>query len=281
MPVPRLSALALGMVLFGGSVGCTTPPPEGEFIARVGEAILRDADLNERLGDVAQDSILRLRAVQSWVEHQLLLQDAEQQGIERLPEVARMLREHREAVLIAALEEEIVQQHVPTPSDSALALVFASDRDSYRLTEPYVRFHAASSPRQSMALLARRDALRTPRSDTLWNSLFVQSDFRAVRDTAIAQSRAYVEQPALRDALLALRPGQTSNVIEAEGRFHVLHVLEIRPTGAYPEPRWIRAPLEERYRVLERQRFLARYIERLRAEAESRNVLTLNLPLAP
>lgn len=281
MPIPRFLSLTCGVLLFGGSVGCTPPPPEGDFLARVGEAVLREADLQARLGASATDSTLRVQAIQAWVEHQLLLQDAEQQGLDRLPEVARMVQEHREALLIAALTEDIVQQALPLPSDSALARVFANDRESYRLTEAYVRFRYASSPRQSIALLARRDVMRAPASDTLWNSLRAQSDFRAVRDTAYAQARVFAEQPALRDALLALRPGQTSALIEAEGRFHVLHLLEVRAPGTFPEPQWIRPQLEERHRVMERQRLRARYVERLRAEAESRNALTLNPPIAP
>lgn len=281
MPITRLLSISLLFIVLGGSVGCSPPPPQGDFIARVGEAVLRDSELTERLGEAAMDSALRANAIQAWVEHQLLLQDAEQQDLERLPEVARLLREHRETLLISALADEVVQQRVATPTDSALARVFAEDRDSYRLTEPFIRFRLASSPRQSTALSARRDVMRSPQSDTLWNSLRAQSDFRAVRDTAYAQPRVFAEQPALRDALLGLRPGQTSALIEAEGKFHVLHVLEIRTAGGYPEPTWIRPLLEQRYTVIERQKLLARYVERLRAEAEARNTLSLNIPPAP
>jgi hypothetical protein len=282
MPNVRLHFYSTLLLLtLGGSLGCTPAPPEGEFLARVGGAVLRDADLAERMGGAYADSTLREHAVRAWVEHQLLLQDAEQQGLERLPEVARLLREHREAMLIASLAEEIVRQRIPPAEDTTLSQIFSQDRDSYRLSETFVRFRYASSPRQSVTLAARRDLMRAPQSDTLWNSLRRRSDFRATLDSAHAQQRLFAEQPALRDAIQGLRPGQTSALIEAEGRFHVLHVLEIRAAGAYPEPAWIRPILEQRYIVMERQHLLARYVERLRAEAEARNAITLNIPPAP
>lgn len=271
--------------------GCRAQPPSPEpYVARVGPSVLTEEDLAAALAVVPAgvDSLTaREQFVEQWVTAELMAREAEARGLRDRPDVQRQLAENERSVLAAALLGVLYEEAAADVPHAELEEYFDRNRDRLRLREPYVRvrlLEAATEADAEAARAALQEAMQGARQDSLWEA--AARAYAVDTTLALALGRAYVPESRLRgttanvvgDALGPLGPGQIAPVIEADGAFYVVQLLDRAPAGALPELGWIEDEVRRQIAIQSRKQLLARHVQRLRTQAEARGDLELRTP---
>ncbi|MEM1127365.1 MAG: peptidyl-prolyl cis-trans isomerase [Bacteroidota bacterium] len=276
------------VLLWWAGPGCVSESADVPYVARVGEAELTQEDLQASMIEAAiaiDTSLMREQIIERWVENELLVQEARRRGLHQLPEVRRRMEENERSLLISALLDSLYVREADPPSPADLGVYFQSNRDRFRLVEPYLNIfyvttataeQAAEAQRALQQLSSVADSARVDSFLDLSRRLGREPDLAARLATAhLPASRFFPVHPALRTALLETAVGATSEVIEERSAFHVLRMENRAPAGALPELDWIEADLRERLDIEERKQIYRRSVQGLRAAAEARNRLEI------
>lgn len=266
--------LLIGALTF--AVGCSTDAPEpGTYVARVGDAFLTEENLAADLppGYEGQDGgTLRSTLINSWIERQLLLQEAERNGVFERADVQRQIKENTEAIAIGSLVESTIASTPFQPSDADLTRYYNRNRANLVLREPHVRFSAFYGRTEGNAVAAETAARRSPTEPPSWQS--IDASTRTMRDTITSVNTLPFETNDLSTALVALAPGGITTV-ETDGRWVVLVLHERRAAGDLPPMRWVRPEILNRLRIDTRRTALRRLVSSLRDQAVSRRTLEI------
>ena len=276
-PAPLLLALLLAAC---AGADDASPEAEGVPVARVGEAVLTEADVAEALavGGAVDSATARAQVVEQWVRRELLVQAARADGLDRDPAVRRQIEESERATLAAAALDRLYADAAP-PSDADLRAAYDREREALTLTEPVVRVrHLRTGSRE--AAEAARDLLADAGGAAPGGAgaafeeaarLYADDATGALALAAVAVPESALADlaPGLPRAVARLAPGGAAAVVEDEGAFHVVQVVERARAGTVPPFEWVRDDLAERLAVRLRRRQETRHLESLRAEARA------------
>lgn len=269
-------------------VGCADPaPPPGDYVARVGTAVLTEADLNATLDALPAgvDSMTaRTQFVEQWVTAELMAREAEERGLRDEPEVQRQLVENERAVLAAALLGALYEETSESVDRADLEAYFQRNRERLRLREPYVRVRLIETDTRARAEAARaamQQAMLNSRQDSLWE--VAARTYAADTSLSLDLARTYVPESRLRgseravvwQSLGQLGPGQIGPVLEQGDTFYVLQLLDRAASGSEPQLAWIEDDVRRQVAIQARKQMLARHVQRLRTEAQARDELDL------
>lgn len=272
----RVVPLFVVLVLIAG---CSPDDQQVEYVARVGQQTLTDAELSQLLRQAVpgQDTLaLREALVEQWIANALLYDAALRENLLQDESLQRQLEQNRQAIITSEYVERYLDENPPTYSEDAITEYFEQNRERLVLREPYVRYHLFGAPnepvvRQARALVTRRDA----DPDTLWQAYRRQPGYLIVIDSIGPERGIYATLPEVRDVVLSLSPGQTSGVIATDSLFYVARVLERMGVGDPAPLDWVRPEIEHRLTLERRRQAARRLVQTLRAEALARGSLHL------
>ena len=286
-PAPLLLAVVV-LAACASEVGDAAPPAaRAATVARVGDAVLTEADLAEALGagGVADSAAARRQVVEQWVRRELLVQAARAEGIDRDPDVRRLLAESERATLAAAALDRLAPGAPPTDAD--LRAAYEQERDDLVLTEPYVRVrHLRTGSREAaeaaQTLLNGAGGQAPSGADAAFAQaaqLYADDAPGALALAAetVPESRLADLDPALPGTVARLAPGGRAVVVGGAGGtvFHVVQVVARARAGTVPPFSVVRDDLAERLAIRLRRRQEARLLQSLRADAQAAGRLDL------
>lgn len=265
----------LGGLAFGA--GCFSPdaPESGTYAARVGDVALTEEELAANLPtgyDEQDGGTLRRSLINSWVERQLLLQEAEKKEVFERADVQRQIKENSEAIAIGSLVESYITATPFQPTDSDLSRYYSRNRANLVLREPHVRFSAFFGRTEADSDAAEAAVRRAPSDSPAWQT--IGESTRMMRDTIAAVTELPFDNAELSNALLGLAPGR-STTVETEGRWVVLALHERRDAGNLPPMRWVKPEILDRLRIDTRRTALRRLVSSLRDQATSRGTIEI------
>lgn len=278
-----LSVAVAGAMLLA-VVGCREHATSSSYVARVGDQHLTQDALQETLETLPalQDSTeAQQQIIDRWITNALLYEEAERRGLADDPEVKERLEESRRSVLISALIDRIYDEADLQPSESELRAYFDQHREELRLREPYVQVRYLSTPDAAVARevgRALQNAGSGASTDSAWTALareHAEDPDRALRFSSnyYPESRLFEDAQQLRAMLGELETGEVAPVFQADGRYHLLQLVERVPAGATPALDWVRDEVQRRFAMQRRKQMYARQVQRLRNEALSRGAL--------
>ena len=261
-----------------------TPP--GAFVARVGDVYLTQEQIDAALENLParlDSTEARRQFIDQWVTNELLYQEALQRNLRSREAVQRQLQESERSVLIDALVSELFAEERAAPNPAEIRAYYERHKEQLRLREPFVRVRYLATTRPDSARLAHSllaEARTRADEDSVWNSLATRFAEDAAVSLSLAQnyfpeSRLFMEQPALHDALSRLAPGHVAPLIEANGHTHLLQLADRVAAEAIPEPGWIEDQIRRQLTMDARKQMYERQVQRLRTEALSRDALVI------
>lgn len=290
MPTPRSvfplhsPLLLIGLIAVGLLVGCEakeTAP--SSYVARVGDHYLHEEEVSRMLtglGPVPDSTEARQQVIEQWVEHTLLLREANRLNLPEEPSVKRRLKEQRRNTLVTVLKERIYKEMDQAPSEEEIRTYFERHQEKLTLREPYVRVRHLTTTSRDSARTALRILRRTraAEADSVWNQLsrrYAENPTRArqLATRFLPESRLFAQLPYVQDELAALREGEFAPVIRDNNRFHVLHLVRRVEEGSAPELGWVEAEIRRRLQVRHRKQMYAREVQRLRNRAKAENLI--------
>jgi len=277
------------MVAVGSLVpaaGCGNTPSNVEFVARVGNHYLSRDELNLALksNPIPLDTVEASRQIiDQWVTNELLYQEAQRKHLYEIPHVKKLLHENERSVLISAYINRLYAEHAEDPPAQSIEMYFDQHKDQLKLREPFVRVRYLSQPSVDSARVARRllqASLTTQNADSAWAK--IASRFADDADGSLALDRSFFPVsrlfnalPSVQDALRHLSIGHIAPLIFASGTYHVLQLVDKKPTGSLPEIAWVEQELKERLAIEARKQMYARQVQRLKNEAIVREDLEI------
>lgn len=223
------------------------------------------------------DSVRYVAAyVEQWIQNELLYQAARRQGIADSPSVRRRVQQAERAIVVGAFLTQWARKQPIELSDEEVRAYFAAHREEFRLREDYalVRYLATFTREQAeqarRALLERRpwpEIVRRYAADTA-AAWAVSRAFHPI-------SRLLRPYESLNRLVQVLRPGEVAPVVELEGLYHVLQLVERRPAGSEPEWDWVRQDVRQRLELLRRKQQLDALVQELRRQIPVRVADTL------
>jgi hypothetical protein len=272
--------LVIGMLVGG----CRKPPADDQYVVRLGEEYLGQEELSAQLASLpfTDDSLeARQQIIEQWLTNQLLFQEARRRGLRNDREVQRMLEENERSVMVGALLTQMYEAEGPAFDENDLLAYYERNRERLRLREPFVSVRYLTTPSLSGAEAART-AMTTiePDDDQAWQEVARQhaaspNESLALSSTYVAEGRLFATTPVLRTVLSRLTPGRVSEPVEANGQYHVVHLLDRAQTGTIPELVWIEDEVRRRLLIEARKQMYARQVQRLRNEALAREELEI------
>jgi len=280
--VGNLVLLAAVLFLGLGGTGCEPEEPPPSPVARVGSHYLTADELSRKLagmGPTPDSSEARQQVIEQWVTRTLLYREARRLNLESVDSVQQELAQQRRSVLRTALKNRLYDEADLEPTPQEVRTYFERHKEQLRLREPYVnvRYLAAERPAAARTVRQGLQALSS-RSDSTW--------IRLVRDHAadplqarrlsgrfLPESRLLQQLPFRLDRLRALEDGDTTPVVENEGRYHVLRLDRRISEGAEPRLEWLEPEIRHRLRIRAWKQTYAHEVERLRTEAQANDAL--------
>lgn len=286
MPCPSLTALQnvsrrVGLASIGLFfslmlwAGCTSSPEPAPYVARVGNSLLTQGEVNALIQDrpVFLDSVDAVsQIVEQWVTNELLYQEALSRGLRGDPDVQRLLADNERSVLIDALVSRVLAAEMNDgPDESAIQTYYEQHREKLALREPFVRVRHLIYENQDSAEAARAGLQASLLSPVLPEGGRLASGLSD--DAFYPERQMFAATPGLGEVVANLDIGDVHDVFEMDSTFHVVQLMDRLETGAVPSIDMVRREIRDRVAIDIRKQLYARQVERLRTRALAREEL--------
>ncbi|MFA6109504.1 MAG: peptidylprolyl isomerase [Candidatus Latescibacterota bacterium] len=227
-PRPALTATLLALL----AAGCGDEPAPKGVVARVGDAVLTEAELLARLPDGAAaepGSTVRAQLVEHWVELELLYREAVRRKLDERPAVQERLGQTRRDLLVAALLDDEVAEQRPELEETAIQRYYESHTAEFErlLPEVQARHILFASQREAAA---KYQALQRGESfERLAREHSLDPDSRL--DGGELGYFTREQEPELWSACVGLPLHQVSGPIRTESGYHLIEVLDRQEAG--------------------------------------------------
>ena len=252
-PGPFLIAAGALLLLCGG---CSSEP-EGTVIARVGDAVLTMEEAKAALDAGAPDFPQRLNQyVTSWVNSELLHQEALRLGIEGAPEFEERLASLRRQLANQELLDRLVYSDSATFDESELRSYFAAHTDEFTITEDHVKLRLAAFRGREAARRFAQSASARDAWTALIDSLGADPRMSGEIVTSTPErwyTRSTIYPPELWKVAGTLSPGEVSFPVKTGDGYTVMQYVAGSPTGKTTEFEVVRDEVRTRM-LIERRR---------------------------
>lgn len=234
----RLGAGLLALLL----AACAAEPDESPVVARVGDAVLTRADLEDQVTDSLDPEVelaSRRAFVEEWVREQLLYQEALSSGLGEKARLQRLIEQARRDLLVAAyLNQEFEDREVEIAEED-IENYYYLHADDYARTEAEVRL-------QHILLQSRRDANALRRRLVAGSITFEEAARQHSLDGATnlaGGDSGYFsaeDDPLLWEISQDLTLNRISTPISTERGYHIVRVLDRKEPGTTKEVEQVR-----------------------------------------
>jgi hypothetical protein len=246
-----------------------------DFLARVGDRYFTRQDLSHAMdsGSVITDSsVLARQLIDQWITTEVLYSEAVRRGLNSDETITEQFEESKRAILTGALVEQIYTEQSVRASDREIQDYYLQHREQLAISEPFVRIrYRSSESADSAASIANiLDSLSdSTNPDSVWVSFLNESQGDVNTFFQIAESYYPLGQlgqsiPDVERVLLRARAGEVLPVIEFQGLFHVIQLVDMLEIGTIPDLDMIRRSIEARVAIEARKQMIARQVQRLR-----------------
>ena len=251
-----------------GALACGEPEDRGPLAARVGDAVLAMADVEDQLptrldGETA--ALIKKESIETWVAEELFYQEAVARKLDDNPSLRRLMEQSRRSLLIADLLDREFDGAEIEISAATIQEYYDGHRDEFLLLHPQI--HA-----RHILLTTRRDA--NAKRQTLNRGVAFAE---VAREHSRDQESKFVggdlgyftsnSDPLLWKACESLDLNSLSKPIRTEYGYHIFQVLDRQEAGTVRELEQVRAQIVEQLVRTEHQQRLDGFLTRLKETA--------------
>jgi len=274
--------LGIGTLLLS-IIGCHSPEPSNEFVARVGDSYLLQSDLDSNLEIVPNhvDSIqARDDVIDQWISRELLYQEALRQDLGDQQDIQRRLLENSRTILIDAMISEYNRHAENELTQDAIAQYYESYKVHFRFLGPFVRIRYLHHSIQDTLLTALEMLRQSSVNDSTFMVMLERfssspADDLQMNQNYLLENNLFLHLPELSSTLRSTAPGSLPQILLADSVYHLLHVIDRSPPDSIPELSWIEGFIREQLEIRLRTQHYNRNIQRLRVEAEFRDEIEI------
>jgi hypothetical protein len=247
--------------------GCNRKEEKREYVAKVNDSYLSEDDLTAVSGGYGGHKSFKEEMIRSWVNRELLYQEALKQGITDTEEFSRIMRVSEKELAAAMMLEKIYADKMPVYKSDDLKLFYEQNQEIFKVNHTAYIVNKAEFSNENKAV-----NFRTAAVESNWNKSlnFLKNDPALLNEESNIIINSYDLLPArLNRVLSELNPGEVSLVINSEqGNYLVVELINRLQPGTLPPYDIIKENVESRFLTAKRAETLKEYFEDLYAENE-------------
>ncbi len=241
--IVRSTAVTLCLVAM---VGCKSQGPgadagkkeqKGQVLAEVNGAIITTDDYKKEmeilppyLKQMAVTPEGRKEMLDSMVVRELVMQDAQKQGIDKSPEVAAKMEDMKKRVIVEAYLKKKVEEQVKV-SDADLQKFYDQNKDKFKAGEQLRASHIlVKSEKEAQDVLAQLKG--GAKFEDLAKKVSVDPAGAKGGDLGWFGKGSMI--PEFEKVAFAMKEGETSGIVKTKFGFHVIKLTGKRPAGILP-----------------------------------------------
>jgi peptidyl-prolyl cis-trans isomerase C len=241
--IVRSAAVALCLVAM---VGCKSQGPgaaagkkdhTGQVLAEVNGAVITTDDFNKEL-EVLPPYLKQMAAtpdgrkvlLDSMVVRELVMQDAQKQGLDKSPEVAAKMEDMKKRVIVEAYLKKKVEEQVKL-SDADLQKFYDQNKDKFKAGEQVRASHIlVKTEKEAQDVLAQLKG--GAKFEDLAKKYSVDPAGQKGGDLGWFGKGNMI--PEFEKAAFAMKEGETSGIVKTKFGFHIIKLTGKRPAGLLP-----------------------------------------------
>jgi uncharacterized lipoprotein YehR (DUF1307 family) len=263
----RLSKYVLAASILILLTGCNRKEENKEYIAKVNDSYLTEEDLTAVSEGYSGHKSFKEEMIRTWVNRELLYQQALKEGIAEQEEYQRIIRNSGKELAAAILLEKIYSDRMPQYKTEDLRLFYEQNPDIFRITQPAHIVSIAEFSDENKAVMFRSAAVESE-----WNKAmnFFKNDETLKKEEYSRIIYSYDLQPIkLKRIINELYPGEVSLIINSEeGNYLVVKLLSRLEPGTIPPFDIIKENVENRFIAMKKTEILQEYYNDLYSSNE-------------
>jgi hypothetical protein len=254
-------------LLAAAVIGCGEETRRTDYIARVNDSYLTEQDLEKIISSTPGRNFYRNEIIRNWINREVLLQKAVEEGILKDPEYKRILEDSRKELAASMMLEQIYQKIEVNTEDNELNEYFNMHKEEFRLTEDYFLINKAVFRSEDFAANFRNLLM-----ESNWETAvedFNESNTLEQKKTSLFIAESELHPVALLRIAKELYPGEISIVINgAPDQFEIIQMLEKYPGGTIPPQAVINENIKQRVIKQKKDEQVKNYIRELYSDSQ-------------
>lgn len=250
---------------------------EVERLARVGNEYLTLEQARDQVPDfmLQEDSVNALNSFRkTWIENQLMLQEAQRLQLRQNNEVRRKLQKAQQEVLTQALKDIVVSKYEEEliVSDEEARNYYQAHKDQFVLNERFVQFRHLIAEDIESARAAKRELMQAVPWPEVAQKYSINPEAKITESEQFWPiSMAASDISIMNRYLKIIGQSEISPIQRVNGNYHFVQLLESRAKGEHPDLDWLMEQIKDWLLLDKRRRHFSSYVKNLYLKAQSNN----------
>ena len=261
-PLSRLKKISYFILAAAFLTGCGKEPKNTDYVARVNDSYLTKDELAQIADTSSKDNHYLSEVIRNWVDKELLLQEAEEEGITKTDEYKNLINDSKKELAAALLINRISSSKKAHFNRTDLMKFYHKNSNEFILQSDAYRLNLITFSNQDKAIEFRSLLLNSD-----WNKAV--NSFNGDTSIINLQSDVFLKDeniylPRVARAVKRLYPPEISIVISDSERYYtVIQLLGKYPEGTLPPFEVIKPKVSVRFMVEKKKEMIEKYLNDL------------------
>lgn len=247
------------------TIACSKKEKSNLLVAKVNDAVLTVDDLNIALSQNRNNGKYREEYIQSWIEKEVLSQQAAKKGVQDEREFKFISELNKKELAVAMFINKILDENKIEITDDEIKDYYDNNKEDFRLSENAFVLNKILFNDFDKAVQFRNNVLNSD-----WDkALNVFNGEQSIVESSVQKLYCqYQVQPvSLLRIVNNMDIGETSIVFETEPmKYAVVQMISKYDSNSVPSIDIIREKIKERLAAIKQKEFLKNYIDKLISE---------------
>ena len=245
-----------------GVVGCSKEEKSDKYVAKVNKSVLTEDQVRMGLSEEQNKGKYRSEFINSWIQNEILFQEAEKEGITNDKEFYAILERSKKELAAAFLIKKILADNNVDVNDEEVQKYYDDSKDNFKLNDDAYRLNIVHFNNFDKAVLFRNKLIETDWGRAL--SSFQKEPAITGSESAVLRYKYQLQPINLLKQLSDMQPNEVSTVIETgQSDYAVVQLTDKLNKDSIPPLEFVKDEIKNRLLVIKRREFVKNYIDKL------------------
>ncbi len=245
-----------------GVVGCSKEEKSDKYVAKVNKSVLTEDQVRMGLSEEQNKGKYRSEFINSWIQNEILFQEAEKEGITNDKEFYAILERSKKELAAAFLIKKILADNDVDVNDEEVQKYYDESKDNFRLNDDAYRLNIVHFNNFDKAVLFRNKLIETDWVRAL-NS-FQKEPAVTGSESSVLRYKYQLQPINLLKQLSDMQPNEVSTVIQTgQSDYAVVQLTDKLNKDSIPPLEFVKDEIKNRLLVIKRREFVKNYIDKL------------------